>query len=101
VTTVQEHTLDLARGDGHGLVATVRMLRPTITDSSMVRFRSLRNPRASFGYRLWVLREIHDRITLTGAEDNDPLSVGHGNIGRVLDWVDQLNGEGEEGGTLP
>lgn len=96
MTAVQERTLDLIRGEGQGLVATVRMLRPVITESSMARFRNLRNPRASFGYRLSVLRDINDRITLTGAEDNDPLSVGHGNIGRVLDWVDQLNGEGEE-----
>jgi hypothetical protein len=95
VTAVPEHTLDLVRGDGQGLVATVRMLRPVVTDSSMVRFHSLRNPRAVFGYRLHVLREMQDRITLAGAEDNDPLSVGRGNIGRVLDWVDELNRERE------
>lgn len=101
MTAVQEHTLDLARGEGQNLVATVRMLRPVVTDSSVIRFHSPRNPRAVFGYRLHVLREIHDRISLAGVEDNDPLSVGHGNIGRVLAWVDQLNGEGEEGGTFP
>jgi hypothetical protein len=91
----QPHRLDLATPAGRKLVAEIRTAADFIGDATVVRVFSPDRPEMPNMIRVSVLREMQDRIDFMGFEDNDPLSVGHGNICRVLAWVDELNEEGE------
>lgn len=86
--------LGLTTESGRELTAEVRLPRGLATDATIVQVFDPERPRIRSFIRVFALREIHDHATRAGLEDNDPLSLGHGNIGRVLTWIDKINEEG-------
>lgn len=74
----------------------VAEVRAPISDATVVRVTPAKGAGPRNIFRVSTLRELKDRIDHMGFEDNDPLSVGRGNITLILAWIDRLNGkEGE------
>lgn len=92
------HRLDLTTEGGRKLIAEVRLSRGFATGATTVRIYRANAPRAHSIFRVALLREIRDGMERTGSGDNDPLSLGHGSIDRVLAWIDGI-GEGADHDT--
>lgn len=82
--------LDLITETGRKLVAELRSTARPVPEAAVVRVFSPDRPDAVNLLRVSVLREMLERIGHWGHEDNDPLSVGRGNITLMLAWIDEM-----------
>lgn len=87
--------LDLLTESGRKLIAEVRTPTGVITDAAVVRVSTPDRPTAHSIFRVFELRDMRELMDHMGFEDNDPLSVGHGNLARMIAWIDGLNERGE------
>lgn len=83
--------LELVTDTGRELVVEMRVTGQAASEAAVLRVLDPNRSGSLNMLRVSVLRETAERLEYMGFEDNDPLSLGRGNIPEVLAWVDEMN----------